>query len=90
MTYYDTKDVEELRSGAVKLKDSQLQELVDGLSTELDRRRMVEKGLDVGETLQFDALAGMVKARTRLGNDDVLAMIRAHAPKPARNRLPHE
>lgn len=95
MANYDARNAEELMAEAIGLEDSQLQALVDGLSAEMDRRRLVEKGLDVGEVLQFDTLIGMVKERTRLGHDDALAMIRAHVPgaelvRPARRKLPRE
>lgn len=38
MADHDARDVEELRAEAVRLEDSQLQELVDSLSAEMDRR----------------------------------------------------
>jgi hypothetical protein len=84
------EDVEELRIAAVRLEDERLRELVEVLSTELDRRRIIGKGLDAGEELRFDETLRLIKERTRLHEEDALAMIRAHVPKPVRKRLPHE
>ena len=75
-------DVKRLAEEATTLEDAHLQSLLDVLQAELARRETIRKGLDVGERLQFDTVVDYIRNRTKLGEADALAMIRAHEPWP--------
>jgi len=81
-------DIRGLVEDALRLDDIPLQALHTALADELSRRDTLRKGLDAGEQLQFDTMIDLVRERTRLGDADALAMIRAHVPQtpPLRGR----
>lgn len=75
-------DIRELADEARALDDRSFKALFDVLRTELARRETIRKGLDIGERLQFDTVVDLIRERTKLGEADALAMIRAHEPWP--------
>lgn len=62
------------------LDDVPLRSLSDLIQKEMTRRETFQKGLDVGERLQFDTTVDLIRQRTGLSEADALAMIRTHVP----------